>query len=286
MTQQDGSRDDQHPSDVVRPDEWLCDEYFRGQNWIESVTKIVEAGWREKKVKRQRVLQKQDIERLRHIVAKFIHARVTWEGFLSKTEATELIAIKGAAGKLLSKLRKLGSLDNGDERPTTPFWYIEGEISDNPAETKAVLDRFLQILDNLSQMPVSSPRISKTDAQGTGQTRDHAKTVSQDATNDKQQGWSKGLPIARIELQRDLDDWWKRVTGLPLAKSDFKAKAFHDFLSDLYGRVRLPNAPGASETAIAEARRTYRDWERAEHERFLRMSSSLKNIMGEDEKWT
>lgn len=251
--------DDRHPWEITNPSEWLQARYFAAGSvdWVDEARKTISDGWIAAK-KKERVISDAQINCLKHIVARYIHMRVYWDEFLNEGEATKLLGVAAAARNLIKKLRTLESSD-GDEKDASLLWYLLGSHAGDFASNDDEYRLFLENLEALSAIAIKSPRIKSDKRLKISKSLGiKAQTSETEIVSRVQRSGSPRLAAGlRGELQGSLDDWWTRVTKLSISKTLEKSPAYAKFLKDIYGRIRLTNPPGDSETAIANARRAY-----------------------------
>ncbi|MCC5955831.1 MAG: hypothetical protein JJU07_07000 [Natronohydrobacter sp.] len=213
--------------------DWLRRPYFRDDNpdWIDEVRSIVGEGLRKKKCEEIELTDAQ-INELELILARYIKAHAEWEGWLNKGDKDRLEDVQACAQKLHNAILKLKEAEDETDRPAD--WYLGALLRDR--DDCGSLDQHEDLLELLKTFEIRSP-------------------VFDEGGHGKKLFPSPSVDAVRAQLQGDTDNWWKRVTGLSRAKHDYKAPAYHKFLTATFGRI-LNAPPGNSSRAIANARKS------------------------------
>ncbi|MCP4381450.1 MAG: hypothetical protein GY798_08555 [Hyphomicrobiales bacterium] len=187
---------------------------------------------------------------LGHIIRSYLQERRDNEGYLNKTQAAEIKKLKNRAKKMLDDLSRL--------REVNALWYLESEFKDAGLSSKQ-LENLLNAVSVVSTEKPRPPWLER------GKKLDDG---SVDLT----------IKDLRSELQISLDIWWKNNTGLSKNIPLVAETPYALFLSEIFGRIRLQNPPGASRAAVQASRNSAKKREQADEERRKKFANGLKEL--------
>lgn len=179
---------------------------------------------------------------LKEIIIKYLRVRTDWDGYLSKRQATALSSVAKKAIALRAALKKADDTGAG--------WYFRNEFAEQFVDADAVLNGLDVILETFSNTEIRTPQIPS-----------HPYPVEEWASPSERE--------TRGELQLELDNWWETHAGLPKDISDDEYTLYKQFLENIFGRMKLQRPPGASHSAVTDARKRYHEHQdkKREHDR-------------------